>query len=93
VIQEFTHAQHEDYLAWLKGHPDGYVWNVSHERLHLADCRFARSPRKADPTGPAGVKLDQSNSPEKICADTKTEIIDRVEAARDSMTYCGTCRP
>jgi len=93
MIRDFTYADFDEYRTWVNAHPEVYVWNVGHRRLHRASCNYRQPRKKVAPDSPADEKLGKSNAITKVYADTKEEIVQRVPEARDSNRTCGTCKP
>lgn len=93
-LAEVTEFRNNDdgYLAWLAGHPDGYVINILRglnagtARIHRVRCRtiIGKPPRGGSWTG----------SYIKICADELTQL-DRWsdKYVGQALARCGICQP
>jgi hypothetical protein len=79
------------YLAWLAGHPDGYVINIARSqsateaRVHLAGCRTISGQKHgAVWTGPYV----------KVCAEHLSELGQwAIDQVGEAIPACGICHP
>ena len=86
MITKFDGNTHNDYVAWLKTHPDGYVWNVGKSALHRASCRHVQASEKDPHDG--GKRISA-----RSCADTKAELVAESPDAQSEKARCSTCSP
>lgn len=87
MTTKFDGDTHNDYVAWLKAHPEGYVWNIGKSALHRASCRHAQAS-EIDPA-----KDDVKRITARCCADTKAELVEEFPDAQSEKARCSTCGP
>ena len=94
MCERFGKGQENAYLDWVRDNPSGYVWNVSHSKLHRADCQhIAEGTRTGPDDGAVKTKARVSDVAPKLCALTKEEIMAKAPAAALEKNRCSSCCP